>query len=508
MSIKLSEFTEYGDMVIQCHDDPDADALASGFALKWYLDKKGINARFIYGGRNNVQKSNLVLMMERLNIEAEYITELEKKPELLVLVDCQYGQSNVKKFEAEKIAVIDHHQVSGKLPEMSEVRSNYGACSTILYEMLLKEGFDINEDVNLATALYYGLMTDTNGFSEIYHPSDKDLRDFAKYSQTEIVLYKNSNLSMDELRIAGDALQGAYYNTEYSYGIIEAEPCDPNILGIISDMLLEVDSVKTCLVYSILSSGIKMSVRSCTTDVKASELAAYLAEGYGGGGGHLVKAGGFLQRDLIEAGGIKYERESLDTFLRNRMEKYSASSEILYAGEHKEDLSRMKFYIKKKFNVGYIHTTDIAPEGSSIRLRTLEGDVSIHVEEDAYIIIGVEGEIYPIKKNKFEISYKPDDSKYSFPGEYEPSIIDTENGQKIEILSKAKSCISMGGAGIYAREIDHRVKIFTAWDKESYYLGVDGDYLAARGEDPSDIYIIARHIFDKTYSEAPRPDFV
>ena len=505
MSLKLSDFTKYRDIVIQCHDDPDADALASGHALKWYLKKNGINARFVYGGRNRIQKSNLVLMCERLEIDAEFVTELGRIPELLIAVDCQYGQSNVTKFDAQKVAVIDHHQISGVLPEMSEVRSNYGACSTILYELLIDEKTDVNEDENLATALYYGLMTDTNNFSEIYHPSDKDLRDFAKYSKTEIILYKNSNLSMDELRIAGDALQRAYYNTEYSYGIIEADPCDPNILGIISDMFLEVDSVQTCLVYSILPSGIKMSVRSCTTGVKASELAFFLAEGYGGGGGHLVKAGGFLQRDLIEAGGIRYEKDSLNKFLRDRMEEYSENSEILYAGEHSEDLSRMKFYLKKEINVGYIHATDVAPAGSTVRLRTLEGDVNICVEDDVYIIIGIEGEIYPIKKKKFEASYRPNDEKYVFPGVYEPSIIDIENGLKIEILSHAHSCTAIGGAGIYARELDHRVKIFTAWDKDSYYLGVKGDFLAARGDDPSDIYIVARHIFELSYNEASTP---
>ena len=39
MSLKLSDFTKYRDIVIPCHDDPDADALASGHALKWYLKK-------------------------------------------------------------------------------------------------------------------------------------------------------------------------------------------------------------------------------------------------------------------------------------------------------------------------------------------------------------------------------------------------------------------------------------------------------------------------------------
>ena len=59
-----------------------------------------------------------------------------------------------------------------------------------------------------------------------------------------------------------------------------------------------------------------------------------------------------------------------------------------------------------------------------------------------------------------------------------------------------------GGEGIYARALDHRVKIFTTWDPDKYYLGIPGDYMAVRCDDLSDIYIIAKDIFEKTYRKA------
>ena len=340
MSLRLSDLTKYSDIVIQCHDNPDADALASGHAIIWYLKRKGIPARFIYGGRNQISKSNLVLMINRLGIKAEHVRRLDR-PELLVTVDCQYGESNVTKFDADHVAVIDHHQISGHLPEMSEIRSNYGSCSTIIYEMLQMENIDINSDINLSTALYYGLMTDTNGFSEIFHP----------------------------LKIAGKALENAAFYEKNAYAIVEAEPCDPNILGIISDMLLEVDSIATCLVYSILSSGVKLSVRSCIKEVKASELAAYLAENLGGGGGHLVKAGALIKRDLLEAAGVKYEKETIDAFLKDRMESYFRSSEIIYAHDHVENLKNLTHYTKKEVGVGYVKASDLADSGHKMLIR-------------------------------------------------------------------------------------------------------------------------------------------
>ncbi len=499
MSLSLSDFKNYKNIVIQCHDNPDADALASGFALQWYLRREGIDARFIYGGKFPVQKPNLLLMTEHLGINAEFVSTLDK-PELLITVDCQYGESNVTYFEADNIAIIDHHQVSAKLPDLSDVRSTYGSCSTIIYELLQKENVDINSDINVSTALYYGLMTDTGGFAEIAHPSDKDLRDFAHFKTDDILLFKNSNLSREELSIAGDALNAARYNEEYRYGVIEAAPCDPNILGIISDMFLEVSGVDTCLVYSILPFGVKLSVRSCVKEVRAGELAAYLAENLGGGGGHMYKAGGFLKKDLLERAAIPFEKEALDKYIDDRMSQYFKDSVIIYAETHHEDISSFSRFVKNEFSVGYVEASKFAPPGRKITIRTLEGDVDVCVEKDLYIIIGVDGEIYPCTGAHFKRSYRKQLKPYVFPGEYPPAVIDVENGERIGLLPFAKSCLTHGGNGIYAKELTHRVKIFTSWDKQKYYLGNIGDFLAVRVDDTSDIYVINRDIFFKTYS--------
>lgn len=99
--------------------------------------------------------------------------------------------------------------------ELNDVRSNYGSCSTVLYELLQLEDFDINSDENLSTALYYGLMTDTGGFSEISHPSDRDLRDFVRPRNADIVLFKNSNLSREELVMRKQRFRMIPYRSVY-----------------------------------------------------------------------------------------------------------------------------------------------------------------------------------------------------------------------------------------------------------------------------------------------------
>ena len=163
----------------------------------------------------------------------------------------------------------------------------------------------------------------------------------------------------------------------------------------------------------------------------------------------------------------------------------------------------MAHFVKKEIPVGFVKATSISAPGRNITVRTLEGDVDVPVKDDVYIIIGVDGEIYPINKTKFDASYKPADVPYVFPGEYPPAAVDVKTGERIELLPFAHSCIaSAKDGGIYARVLDHRVKVFTKWDPDKYYLGVPGDYLAVRADDNKDVYIIAKDIFGKTYENA------
>lgn len=303
--MRLKEFLKYDDIVIQCHDNPDADTIASGYAVYCFLKAYGKNPKLIYSGRNTIRKSNLKLMVSELHIPITHVEKLDE-PELLVTVDCQYGESNVTMHEAKTIAVIDHHRISGKVPELHEIRNKFGSCSTVLWHMLKEEDFAINSDIRLSTALYYGLYTDTNEFTEISNTMDMGLRDEVEVDHVLIGRLRNANMSLEELEIAGTALLKSDYIEDYRCAIVKAGMCDPNVLGIISDLLLAVDVVDTCLVFNVLPNGVKLSVRSCVENVKASELAAVICDGIGSGGGHLNKAGGFIQMELLIPEYIKF----------------------------------------------------------------------------------------------------------------------------------------------------------------------------------------------------------
>ena len=491
--MKLRQLLDYSSIVIQCHDFPDADAISSGFAVYAYLKKCGKEVRLVYGGKSEITKPNLVIMTEYLEIPLEHVTELPEA-ELLVTVDCVYGEGNVTKFPAKKVAVIDHHMCNKNVSDLMEVRSSYGSCASVVEELLQEEGFDINETAGVATALYYGLYTDTNAFGELSHPADKDLRDFAKYDAGVFTLLKNSNLSLDEMQIAG-ALKNYCYREEYRFAVVQAKPCDPNILGFISDLLLQADGVDTCVVFCKMPSGLKLSVRSCVASVRAAELLEFVVEGIGSGGGHMQKAGGYIPNDSI----AEIPEEKLRDYMVDRIVDYYNSFDVWYAKEAPLDTTELPLYQKRPHVVGYLPTLDLYPKGTELCVRTLEADLNVTADEEIYLMFGVLGEVYPIRREKFEMSYEVTEQSPEICAEYEPTVIEKEDTKVIKLLPRAKGCIPKAGVRVHAVKLTRALKLYTTWDEDNYMYGRPGDYVAARDEDLTNVYIIMGKIFDMTY---------
>lgn len=137
--MKLSHLKKFNQIVIQIHDNPDADAIGSGYAIYKYFLQKGKDVRLVYGGENELNKSNVKLLVFELNIPVEHVRELEP-PELLITVDCCYGEGNVQRFEARNVAVIDHHNTGRFSDEMTEIRSNLVSCATVCMPCFRRRG--------------------------------------------------------------------------------------------------------------------------------------------------------------------------------------------------------------------------------------------------------------------------------------------------------------------------------------------------------------------------------
>lgn len=495
--MQLKTLEKFSDIVIQIHDNPDADAVGSGFAIYSYLISKGKKVRLIYSGRNKITKSNMCLLLSLLDIPLEYVNELTP-PELLITVDCQYCEGNVTKFEADNIAMIDHHSTGRESDEMCEICSHLVSCATICYSMLTKEGFDINSNPDIATALFYGLYMDSNQLAEINHPLDRDMVDFLKYNKPVINKLKFANFTMDELETAAVAITNRIYLENTQTAFFRSAPCDPNILGVVGDFTIQADCIELCVIYNDCGNGYKLSVRSCSAEALANEFSIFLTEKIGNGGGHVNKAGGFINKSKFEE---LFPDISIEDYFIKRTNEFFNGYDVINCSDIHFDMSQFKRYRKLSGIYGYVPSTEILPIGTNFKIRTLEGDVFVTSDPNIYILIGIMGEAYPIEKDRFEKRYTATQSPFEKEFEYFPSVINLKENKAVGLMPYAKQCISGGGSVIFAKPLEKFTKVFTKWDYENYMSGNKDDMIACPENDSSDFYVIKKEIFELTYEE-------
>ena len=504
----LHDLLLFGSVTVQCHNVPDADAIASAYALHQYFARAGKTSKLVFGGSQPLEKPSLRQMVEHLCIPIEHLPSPDAHiPDLLVLADCQHGAGNVMPIPAWHVAVIDHHVPEGVQPELSLIRPDCGACASLVRDILLRERFSPDRAVN--TALHYGLYMDTQCFAELRNSLDRDLLQEENIDAGFVENLKANNLRWEDLLLASETLSRLEYLPEHRAAIGRAPLCDPNLLGFLADMILQVEGVDVCLVWHHDGALFRYSVRSVTRDVKASDLAAWL----GGGGGHLRKAGGRLPCAVLKE---RHPSGDADSYFKNRLRSYFAQYPIIDCAALTESpLQGASLYRKLPITVGYVPCAGLFPEASTIFVRMLESDAAIEATPDTHLMIGIIGEVYPIKAANFEKSYTP--LNQSFVPEFEyapsasegrkkgvepaPSVLNLDKGRSIRLLDHARACKSKESK-VFARQLTQGVKVFTTWDRDQYHLGNAGDWLACREDDPFDVYVVRGDIFAKTYAPA------
>lgn len=316
--LSLTHLLNFKQIVIQCHDIPDPDSIGSGYALYIFFKSYHKDVRLIYSGPESISKPNLNLMVKELSIPIEYVTTLEP-PELLITVDCRYGEGNVTSFDAHNLCVLDHHITPSPCPYLHDIRSELTSCSTLIWHLLNGVNFNFTDHLNVSTALYYGLLTDSNSFTEISHPLDIEMQNTLLFDQDMIKRLKFSNLSLTDLVTAGNALIRHSCDSHNKFAIFKSEPCDPNILGFISDLAIQVDSFELCIVYFTNDIYAKFSIRSCSGNINASAFARYIFQDIGSGGGHIDKAGGVINLSIFRK---IYGNLNLTDFLNNKATEF------------------------------------------------------------------------------------------------------------------------------------------------------------------------------------------
>ncbi|MBR3533686.1 MAG: DHH family phosphoesterase [Clostridiales bacterium] len=300
---------------IQTHNFPDPDAIASGYGLQQLFKYFGIESTICYVGR--IDHLSTRKMTESLGIDIrskeEFISGMSPD-DYIICVDSQKGAGNIEDLEGDEIAAIDHHPLkeNGNM-FFSDIRI-VGSCATIIAGYFRELGVPV--DVNIATALLYGLKTDTLNLTRGVTEEDIDVYGFLfAYADESIIqkLVKNS-MEFDDLRAYGDAIKNMVLYDNVGFAKIEFS-CPDALVAIVADFILSLIEVEVAVVYATRDDGWKFSVRSEIPSVDAGILTASALNGIGSGGGHSFMAGGMIRLEDVDKLGPEPEDRIQELFM-------------------------------------------------------------------------------------------------------------------------------------------------------------------------------------------------
>lgn len=157
-------------VTVLMHPEPDPDAMGSAVGVAHIADSVATDVRLCYSGE--IRRHENRAFRTVLNLDFERVsdaTDLDHQERDVILVDHNEPRGFDNAAEVEPVAVIDHHPGGGTGSEFTDVRTGYGACASIVAEYLESLGArpesdtkaDLTLDSDVATALLYGIQSDT-----------------------------------------------------------------------------------------------------------------------------------------------------------------------------------------------------------------------------------------------------------------------------------------------------------------------------------------------------------
>ncbi len=283
-------------LLIFPHNDPDPDAIASAVALQYLLDQTlGLQADIAYRGIIGRAENRALVRYLDYPLQALADTDLNQaRP--IALVDTQPGAgNNAWSPGARVVVVIDHHpwRRASRTAAVgfADVRPEVGASSTILVEYLQTAGFE--PPPALATAMFYGIKTDTRGLSRDVSSADAEayfylqpridgeaLADIER-AQVPAAYFQSFATTLEETVVYQDA------------AISYVGPMDyPDMTAEIADLLLRLEQIEWVICLGLYQNSLILSVRTPSQHKDAGRLAQAIVGQDGVAGGHNAMAGG------------------------------------------------------------------------------------------------------------------------------------------------------------------------------------------------------------------------
>lgn len=263
----------------------DPDAIASAMALSRLIRSRV--ASVTLARVNDIARPDNLAMLRYLRVPlVKWRPSLKKKIQRYAIVDSQ--SHHHPDFEGLDFSVvIDHHPKPDVLPDSGfiDIRPDYGSVSTMMTEYLYSAG--IRPGRLLATALQYGIRTDTGIFGR--NCTEVDLRAYHYLSR-----FGDHALMMRILRSEYLPEWLPYFSRAFetlrpcgrgSFAWLGKVPSG-DILVVVADFFLKVHGLRWVAVCGASGGRLIAVFRGGFGNMDLGEVASKVFAGLGGGGGH------------------------------------------------------------------------------------------------------------------------------------------------------------------------------------------------------------------------------
>jgi nanoRNase/pAp phosphatase (c-di-AMP/oligoRNAs hydrolase) len=274
-------------VLVFSHMNPDPDTVGAGAALALILRTVlGKTVQVCYRGLIGRAENRQLIRVLNLDIVHAKAVD-QSRFQAVILVDCQPDYGYVPGVDNLPVAaVIDHHpwsEASAGVPH-ADVRPHYGSTSTILTEYVQEAG--IEPDLSVATALFYGLKTDTQDLSRRTSAVDVAAYEWLlpRIDRPALGRIENPPLSRDYYSKFVTAVGRAVTYRSLVVTELGRMPY-PDMVAEIADRLIRITDIEWSVCFGWHDGRVYLSVRTVhpTMDAGALVKTALLDEGMGGG---------------------------------------------------------------------------------------------------------------------------------------------------------------------------------------------------------------------------------
>jgi nanoRNase/pAp phosphatase (c-di-AMP/oligoRNAs hydrolase) len=230
-------------------------------------------------------------LVKLLNVPMVRVSEMADLEQYgyLALVDASASESSIKLPESLKLlTVVDHHRPPSvpKAPFV-DIRHDVGATATIYAEYsergLVPFGANGNDDASVATAMFFGIQTDTDDFS-FATPNDFRAAAYLKQFSDAETLSRvgRRTLTAEAMEAVGHALRDLEVVRDFAIaGVGRVSAVNRDAIPMAADYILRREDIDTVVVYGIIEDRIDGSLRTRRASV---DPAAFMQNAFGDDG--------------------------------------------------------------------------------------------------------------------------------------------------------------------------------------------------------------------------------